>query len=257
MRPSGTSSAGCSACQAVIQIFHTCAVTGDGFCQCSAVAKTIVGSQGGNRFGQGIQVGLVHGVGLIAVIMRQVVFVCGLVRHEFLVFFQVGLVFRFCGNTLLLCLQHQSLMHVPGIQRSFQEILLPGGHAAVHRTALGIQAFGIVRLRLGLRLAVTGDFQPVVDLQLTDGKLGIADGCDHGTGGIFSLGAADGIAAQAGCIIGISVGRGGRHRLCLHGGFDRFFGHSRLAAARQQHHCQSGAEQTDQKTGLFHKKVPF
>ena len=70
------------------------------------------------------------------------------------------------------------------------------------------------------------DFHPVVDLQAAVGQLVLTDGCHHNIAGCDSFLIGNAVAALAGHVVGIAVGRNGRFHhgfgnsglcLCFHG----------------------------------------
>ena len=133
----------------------------------------------------------------------------------------VQLILKLLGNleAVLLGGAVHGLIHPPGGQGLLQEILLPGP-VLHHAAGLGVQGLGSVQAEVGgIRAVLAVEIlsrQPVVDLQLSIGQHPVSGGGDHpiGSGLYLFLGA--GIAALAGHIVGIAVGRdgglGGLHR---------------------------------------------
>ena len=197
------------------------------------------------------QITAMHGVGLVQGIKAIEIIRGRNVCHVPLVILLAGLVGLLRGQRLLPCLQFHGVDTVPEIQSALQEILLPGIDTVVNRTFLGIQRFGKIRCRvIGPQLPLRHR-QSVPDLQLFVGQLMVAQGGHHRS----RRPVLPGIAALAGHIIRIAVGRDGNGncgdrnslRRC------RFFRHPIAAAGAQQHQCR----QQKQKKSFAHRKYPF
>ena len=126
----------------------------------------------------------------------------------------VQLILKLLGNleAVLLGGAVYGLIHLPGGQGLLQEILLPGP-VLHHAAGLGVQGLGSVQAEVGgIRAVLAVEIlsrQPVVDLQLSVGQHPVSGSGDHPIGGGLYLFLGAGIAALAGHIVGISVGRDG------------------------------------------------
>ena len=188
-------------------------------------------------------------------------------------------VFRRHFHAVLFRLSSHGLVALPAQQRLVQEILLPG--LALHsRTKLGVQSLGIVQAEVGKIVAVLGKefphLHPIVDLELAHRQFVLSGSRHHGIPGSDYIHIRGSVAALAGNVIGIAVGRDGIFHRFLRGfglqgfrrrGCFRFIGNrpgifSVKAAdyygdkSRHKHHHESH-RQGDLSGGRLHARFDF
>ena len=121
-------------------------------------------------FRKGLQICLVHTIGLIEGMIAIEHFRSRLPLHINFVIFLIGLICLFRCQRNLCTVLHQSLRRMPGVQCLFQKILLPGIDTAVNFADLYIQRTVKIRCRLLVFLSVPGNFCPIPSLQLCIGQ---------------------------------------------------------------------------------------
>ena len=198
--------------------------------------------QGFQGLGKVVQVLLVHGIEPEGIAVAVEEFGCRNIRQINLIILQVGLVGLFLGQSLFLRLQGHGLGGIPGIQGPLQKILLPAGHAGIHRAHLGIQGRIKVRGLIPVFAAILGNLCPVIGAEQAVGQLLLSYGSHYRIRASLS-----GIGSLAGYILRISIRRRSsrRRRFCRHRGLSgRLFLTGRrcrlhilfLSAARQYQH---------------------
>ena len=169
------------------------------------VPKALLPCQGFQGVRQGIQIGLVHGVGAVKTVVaveelgrRHTVHIGGIL-------FRVGLILRLQIQGNLQALLIQSGGGMPSIQSLPEKILLPGAHGSVRLAGLAVQRRVKIRCRGFPGGLILRRCRPIPDGKGLIGQLGVPDLGDHRRR--VSL---PGVGSLAGHILRIAVGGNGR-----------------------------------------------